>query len=95
MLNTIIGIDGVCIRLESDLERGIKEESCQAREETFGSNRRKAVVITPYWRLFLHALDDFMLKVLLGAACIDIAIEVGFADVHERKTGTLVSITNF
>ena len=43
--------------------------------------------MSPFWRLFLNALNDFMLKLLLVCACIDIAIEVGFADNEERETG--------
>ena len=35
----------------------------------------------------MNALNDFMLKLLLVCACIDIAIEVGFADNEERETG--------
>ncbi len=40
--------------------------------------------MTPYWRLFLGALDDFMLRFLLVCAVIELSIEVGFADEHER-----------
>jgi hypothetical protein len=34
--------------------------------------------------LLLEALDDFMLKLLLVCACISIAVDMGFADEHER-----------
>jgi hypothetical protein len=43
--------------------------------------------MTPYWRLFLGALDDFMLRFLLVCAVIELSIEVGFADHEERNTG--------
>ena len=46
--------------------------------------------MTPYWRLFLGALDDFMLKFLMACACIELSIEVGFAEPEERKTGKYI-----
>ena len=37
---------------------------------------------------FKKAIDDFMLKLLLVCACVDIGFEVGFAeDDKERSTG--------
>jgi len=42
---------------------------------------------TPYCTFFIKAIDDFMLKLLLVCACVDIGFEVGFAhDDAERKT---------
>ena len=43
--------------------------------------------MTPYWKLFLGALDDFMLKFLLVCAVIQIVIECSFADAAHLKTG--------
>jgi hypothetical protein len=43
---------------------------------------------TPYCTFFIKAIDDFMLKLLLVCACVDVGFEVGFAhDEAERKTG--------
>jgi hypothetical protein len=36
--------------------------------------------------LFCEALDDFILKILLVAACLSIALEVGVAKDEERPT---------
>ena len=43
--------------------------------------------MTPYYRLLLGALDDFMLKFLLVCALIDLIVEVGFAEDDERSHG--------
>jgi len=47
----------------------------------------------------LGALDDFMLKLLLVCACVSIAIDVGFADPHERShawiEGTAIFVAVF
>jgi len=42
--------------------------------------------MTPYWRLFLNALDDFMLKFLSVCAVVQLVIEVSFADASHRST---------
>ena len=33
----------------------------------------------------MNALDDLMLKLLLVCACISIAVDMGFAEEHERS----------
>ncbi len=43
--------------------------------------------MTPYWRLFLNAMEDFMLRFLLVCAVVELGIEVGFAEHDERQTG--------
>jgi hypothetical protein len=48
---------------------------------------------TPYCTFFIKAIDDFMLKLLLVCACVDVGFEVGFAhDEAERKTGKYLPI---
>ena len=42
--------------------------------------------MTPYWKLFLGALEDFMLRFLLVCAVVDLGVEVGFAKDDERST---------
>jgi hypothetical protein len=42
--------------------------------------------MTPYWRLFINAMDDFMLKFLLVCAVVQLVIEVSFADASHRST---------
>jgi hypothetical protein len=42
--------------------------------------------MTPYWRLFINALDDFMLKFLSVCAVVQLVIEVSFADASHRST---------
>jgi magnesium-transporting ATPase (P-type) len=58
----------------------------EKREEHFGSNRKKPNTVTPFFKLFFGALDDFMLKLLLVCAVVDLAIETGFATPQDRNT---------
>jgi hypothetical protein len=62
----------------------------QERENHFGSNFRPLPKRTPFCRLFIGALDDFMLKLLLVCASISISIEVGFAKPKDRSHGNLL-----
>jgi magnesium-transporting ATPase (P-type) len=61
------------------------------REEHFGTNKKNPPELTPFYKLFFGALDDFMLKLLLVCAVISISIEVAFADPHDRSHGNLTS----
>jgi len=45
--------------------------------------------MTPYWRLFIAALDDFMLKFLSVCAIVQLVIELSFADESHRSTGKI------
>jgi magnesium-transporting ATPase (P-type) len=51
--------------------------------------------MTPYWRLFLGALEDFMLRFLLICAVVELSIEVGFADHEERRTAWIEGFAIF
>ncbi len=83
-----VGLNGIVSRLKSSIDRGLTPNDFDQRKEQFGNNMKTPPKITPYWRLFLGALNDFMLKFLMVCAVIELAIEVGFADPHERQTGT-------
>jgi hypothetical protein len=61
----------------------------QPRLEYFGSNKKDPPPRHPYYKFFLKAMDDFMLKLLLVCAIIDIGFEVGFAEPEERAHCTL------
>ena len=63
------------------------------REEHFGTNRKKPNTVTPFYKLFFGALDDFMLKLLLVCAVVDLAIETGFSTPQNRNTCMDQSIT--
>lgn len=81
------GIHGLAEKLCTDANRGLVPTDFELRGQVFGSNFKAPPKMTPYWRLFLGALDDFMLKFLLVCAAIELSIEVGFAEHDERNTG--------
>ena len=71
--------------LKTNFETGLTPVDFKEREDHFGSNYKPPPKRTPFCRLFIGALDDFMLKLLLACACISICVDVGFADDHERS----------
>lgn len=92
-------MDLLAKELQTDLDKGIKDsqEELLRRVDQFGTNRKDPPIRTSYWKVypphslthilqfFCKALDDFILKVLLVCACIDIAFEMGFSDHEERS----------
>jgi magnesium-transporting ATPase (P-type) len=81
----------VLAKLKSSVDRGLDPTDFVKREEQFGSNFKAPQKMTPYWRLFLNALEDFMLRFLLVCACVQLSIEVGFAEPEKRKMGKYLS----
>jgi Cation transporter/ATPase, N-terminus len=69
------------------MDKGVNLLDFEDRQKQFGSNFKAPPVLTPYWRLFLNALDDFMLKFLLVCAAVQMSIEMGFAPPEKRNMG--------
>ena len=73
-------------KLHSNQEKGLTPHDFEVREKFFSSNYKAPPKMTPYWRLFINALDDFMLKFLSVCAVVQLVIEVSFADASHRST---------
>ena len=80
-------MQGIQKTLKTDFIRGVSPHDLANREAHFGTNRKAPAKITPFYKLFFGALDDFMLKLLLVCAVISISIEVAFADPGDRSHG--------
>jgi hypothetical protein len=83
----MIGIEGLAAKLRLDLDMGLSSTDLDIREQHFGTNKKEMPPRTPFWTFFLKALDDFMLKMLLACACINVGFEVGFAKPEDRSHG--------
>ena len=79
MINTGVNTNGV---------NGINgdEIDCTERINAYGSNEKEPKELPGFCTLFFQALDDFMLKVLIFAAIISIALQVGSAAPEKRST---------
>ena len=60
----------------------------EARTIVFGTHHKDPPVGTGFWHMVLEALDDFMLKLLIVAACFSIAVDCGFAAKDPEKLKT-------
>lgn len=65
------------------MELGLTPIDLDKRISQFGTNRKDPPERTPYWEFFKKAIDDFMLKLLLVCAVVDIGFETGFANDDE------------
>lgn len=51
----------------------------------FGTNRKEPPERTPFLVFFIKAIDDFMLKLLLVCAVVDIGFGIGFSPPEDRS----------
>lgn len=69
-IDRVGGVQGVMQKLKTSMDKGLDPTDFNLREDQFGSNFKAPPKMTPYWRLFLNALEDFMLRFLLVCACV-------------------------
>jgi magnesium-transporting ATPase (P-type) len=84
-----LGIESILDRLKVDPKIGLNEKDAddlQRRDNQFGTNYKPPPETTPFYKFWLGALEDFMLKVLIGGASLSIVIDMSLADNHHRKT---------
>jgi magnesium-transporting ATPase (P-type) len=75
--------------LFTDVKNGIKGDSqdIEDRKINFGDNEPPKAEIKGFLKIFLGALDDFTLKILMVAALVSIAVSVGTNwDTSHRST---------
>jgi magnesium-transporting ATPase (P-type) len=89
------GAHALMEKLHSSQEKGLTPTDFEVREQFFSSNFKAPPKMTPYWRLFLNALDDFMLKFLSVCAVVQLVIEVSFADASHRSTSWIEGFAIF
>lgn len=77
------GSSGIFDGLKTSLEKGITESSTVEREQTFGTNYKPPPERSGFFELLLEALDDFMLKILIGCAIFQLIIEMSTATKEE------------
>lgn len=56
------------------------------RAAQYGDNKRYDPPLSTFWELFLEALDDFILKILIAASLVSIVVEVATVESSKRKT---------
>jgi len=82
-----VGVEGICSKLQVDVKIGLTGKDLDKRTQQFGNNYREALKAKSWASLFLAALDDFMLKVLIVAAIFSITFDMILATPEHRKHG--------
>lgn len=80
------GLEGISNKLKANTKTGISTVSLPSRTEFFGNNWREPIKAKSFCKIFLEALDDFMLKVLIVAATGSLAFEYIGADSDHYST---------
>ncbi|EKE37414.1 plasma membrane calcium-transporting atpase, putative, partial [Entamoeba nuttalli P19] len=68
------GANGIAKLLETDVDKGICDESYSKRQEQFGKNRTPDPVLVPFWKIWFEALQDKTLIILIIAAIVSLIL---------------------
>ena len=79
------GINGLSKKLKTSVDGGIKGDDLEQRDEQFGTNKKDPPPRTGLCKLFIMAMDDLMLKILIVSALISIIVSMIFAEDDERS----------
>ena len=69
-----IGFEHILEKLQTSLEGGIKSSTVDERIKAYGTNKSPQTPINGCIRLFIHALNDFTLIILILAALVSIVV---------------------
>lgn len=95
----VLGFESICNKLKVDPKVGLSGQDFAERTEKFGNNYRPEPVAKSWFTLFIQALDDEMLKLLIVCAVFSITFDMILADPHERShawiEGTAIALAVF
>lgn len=81
--NDLEGIPTLLSGLKTSLEEGISSNSLQGRNDVFGTHAKEPPERTGFCTMLKEALDDFMLKILIGCAVFQLIIEMSTAEPED------------
>jgi len=82
--NKFKGMDGLAMKLKTNLKTGIESDDLKERDFVFGNNRKLQNQRTSFYKLLLAALDDLMLKILIFAAIISLVVSMIFEKDNKK-----------
>lgn len=77
-------MEGIVEKVDSHTKSGLTMDDAVARAQHFGSNYRPPLTAATCCSMFIGALDDFMLKLLIVCAIVSITLDTAMADDEER-----------
>ena len=81
------GYESLCNKLRVDPKVGLTGNDFAERTEKFGNNYRPEPVAKSWISLFIGALNDQMLKLLICCAALSITLDMILSEPHERSHG--------
>jgi len=78
------GIEGLTRKLRTSASDGLLGDDLAKRDSKFGSNKKDPPQRSGFWSLFMDALDDLMLKVLIVCAIVSMTISMIFEKEHRE-----------
>ena len=81
--NDLGGINAILEGLKTSVEKGISTSTLEDRNKTFGTHAKEPPERTGFCTMLKEALDDFMLKILIGCAVFQLIIEMSTASKED------------
>lgn len=78
MIQQFEGVDNIASQIGSNTYSGLTGQDNKQRIKQYGHNRKKEVEREGFWNMWLGALDDLMLKILIVAALVSMIISIIF-----------------
>ena len=77
------GMEGIADKLKTSLSKGLLGDDLLKREVEFGTNKKDPPERAGLWNLWLGALDDLMLKILIVWAVVSMIISLIFEEENK------------
>lgn len=81
--NEFGGIEGIADKLNTSLTKGLAGDDLSKRDAEFGTNKKDPPEREGLWNLWLGALDDLMLKILIACAVVSMVISLIFEEENK------------
>jgi P-type Ca2+ transporter type 2C len=74
------GVDNIANKIGSNTYSGLNGTDFKQRTKQYGNNVKKEIEREGLWNMWVGALDDLMLKILIVAAFVSMVISLIFAE---------------
>ncbi|KAL4476839.1 hypothetical protein ABPG72_010676 [Tetrahymena utriculariae] len=87
LLESAEGVEVLEKHLHTNFKDGLNEDAQDflERKEAFGDNQKESVPLKTFFELFVEALDDFTVKLLIVAAAAALILEMALASPGDRS----------
>ena len=81
--DTLGGMENILNGLQTTVQNGVCEHTLEDRTMQFGTHYKEPPERTGFCQMLKDALDDFMLKILIGCAVFQLVIEMSTAKAED------------